>query len=400
MLTRRLFLHRSGLTVGALAFVPAWVARTVAKAGTRRKVLVVIFERGAADGLNMVVPFFEKRYYELRPTIAIPPPGRPGGGIDLDGRFALHPMLAPLRDVWHAKQLAIVQAVGSPDPSRSHFDAQEFMESGTAGQKLEDGWLNRALQEVTTNASPLRAVAVTSQLPRTLAGSRGAVAIEDLTTLTVGTPETAAVLEQLYAVTGDPGLRGVGYGAFEAARVVDSLRRQPYSPANGAIYLGRFGQRLQQIARLIKADAGVEVAFTDIGGWDHHTNETAQLAAVLREFGQSVAAFARDLGDRLEDVVVVTMSEFGRTVAENGNGGTDHGHGDVMMVLGGAIRGGSVYGEWPGIAPEQLYEARDLAVTTDFRDVLGEIVHAHLGQDPGPVFPRYRAGRRLALLRN
>jgi len=397
MFTRRLFLRSSGLSLGALAITPPWVAHVAAQSSSRRKVLVAVFERGAADGLNMVVPFFEKKYFELRPTIAIPPPGRPDGGIDLDGRFALHPMLAPLREVWDSKQLAIVHAAGSPDPSRSHFDAQEFMESGMVGLKLDDGWLNRSLTEVTTNVSPLRAISITSQLPRSLAGNRGAVAIDNLAGFQVGTADSAPLLEQLYAATADTRLRGQGSGAFEASRVVSSLARQTYRPANGAQYIGPFGQRLQQIARLIKADVGVEVAFTDISGWDHHSDETVQLNSVLREFGQSLAAFSRDLADRMEDVVLVTMSEFGRTVAENGSGGTDHGHGCVMMVVGGSVRGGTVYGDWPGLQPEQLHDKRDLSVTTDFRDVLGAVVQQHLGQDAAAVFPSYR-GRRLELL--
>jgi uncharacterized protein (DUF1501 family) len=238
-----------------------------------------------------------------------------------------------------------------------------------------------------------------TQLPRTLKGTRGAVAIDNLAAFQIGKPETAAVLEQLYASADDASLRAQGTGTFEAMRTVENLRKQPYTPANGAQYVGQFGQRLQQVARLIKADVGVEVAFADIGGWDHHVNEPPALNTLLLQFGGSLAAFARDMGDRMADIVVVTMSEFGRTAAESGNAGTDHGHGGVMMVLGGPVKGGRVYGEWPGLEPEQLFEQRDLAVTTDFRDVLGELVQVHLAQSPDQVFPGYRVGKALGLLR-
>ncbi|HEX5107526.1 MAG TPA: DUF1501 domain-containing protein [Vicinamibacterales bacterium] len=400
MLTRRSFLRTSGLTIG-LGAAPGWLLRAAAQGTQKRKILVAIFQRGAADGLNIVVPFFEKRYYQLRPSIGIAAPGTsnaPNVSIDLDGRFALHPQLQPLKALWDSGQLAIVEATGSPDPSRSHFDAQEFMECGTPGVKSEDGWLNRALPLVSANASPMRAIAMGTQVPRALRGSRGAVAVDDLPKFQIGNPQSAAILESLYGSASDPRLRAQGKGTFEAVRMIESIRQRPYTPANGAQYAGQFGQRLQQVARLIKADVGVEVAFADIGGWDHHGNENGQLSNLLREFGTSLAAFARDLGDRMEDIVVVTMSEFGRTAAENGNAGTDHGHGDVMFVLGGPVRGGKVYGQWPGLEPEQLFENRDLAVTTDFRDVLGELVQAHLGQNPAQVFPGYKVGDPLGLI--
>jgi uncharacterized protein (DUF1501 family) len=398
MLTRRCFLRATGLTIGALGTAPRWLFRAAAQGNDTRKVLVVVFQRGAADGLNMVVPFLEKRYYDLRPSIAVPRPGATNGGIDLDGRFALHPSLQPLKDLWDARALAIVHAAGSHDPTRSHFDAQDYMESGTPGVKVEDGWLNRSLPPASEAPSPMRAVAIGTQVPLTLRGSRGALAVDDVATFQVGQPEAASMLEQLYAATTDARLATQGKGTFDAVRSIESIRRRPYAPANGAQYVGAFGRRLQQVARLIKADVGVEVAFADMGGWDHHSNETQQLTPLLREFGASLAAFARDMGDRMEDIVLATMSEFGRTTAENGNGGTDHGHGDVMLVMGGPVRGGAVYGTWPGLEPEQLFERRDLAVTTDFRDVLGELVQEHLGQDTGHVFPNYRA-RSVGLLR-
>ncbi len=405
MATRRDFLRTSGLTLGALGAAPGWLLRAAAQGSERRKILVAIFQRGAADGLNIVVPFFEKRYYELRPTIAIAPPvagpapNYNGRAIDLDGRFGLHLQLQTLKPLWDSGQLAIVHAAGSPDSSRSHFDAQDFMESGMASEKTEDGWLNRALPAVTTNASPLRAVALDTQVPRTLRGARGAVAVDDLAKFQVGSHEAAPMLEKLYASASDAALRRQGRGTFEAVRMIESIRQQSYLPANGAQYQGGLGRRLRQVAQLIKANVGIEVAFADIGGWDHHANENNQLPTVLNEFGGSLAAFARDMGDRMSDIVVVTMSEFGRTAAESGNAGTDHGHGGVMMVMGGPVKGGKVYGKWPGLEAEQLFEQRDLAVTTDFRDVLGELVRDHLGQAPKAVFPGFTVGAPMGLIR-
>ena len=401
MLTRRSFLATTGLTIGALGVAPRWLLRVAAQAQEQRKILIVVFQRGAADGLNMVVPFFEKRYSALRPSIAVAAPGAPNGGIDLDGRFALHPSLQPLKELWDSQRLAIIHAAGSPDPTRSHFDAQDYMESGTQGRKLEDGWLNRSVPLRRDRVSPMRAVAMGPQVPLTLRGSCGAIAVDDLSrSFQLGPPESAAVLERLYLTSSDVRLREHGKGTFDAARSLAAITQQPYKPANGAQYLGEFGRRLQQIARLIKGDVGLEVAFADIGGWDHHTNETQQLGFLLREFGTSLAAFARDMGERMTDIVLVTMSEFGRTTAENGSGGTDHGHGNVMLVIGGAVRGGAFYGEWPGLEQEQLFEGRDLAVTTDFRDVLGEVVSTHLGQNVAAVFPGHGVRASLDLLRS
>ena len=400
MATRRRFLQTSALTVGVLGTAPAWLLRAAAQGTHGGKTLVVIFQRGAADGLNIVAPFAERRYYDLRPSLAVAAPTSTNTTItDLDGRFALHPSLQPLKPLWEEGQLAFVHAAGSPDSSRSHFQAQELMESGTAVAKASDGWLNRALPASTTNASPLRAVAVGAQVPQTLRGDRPAVAVEDLSRFQVGDATAAAMLERLYGTAADSRLKTQGAGAFEALRRIDALRQQRYAPANGAQYSGEFGRRLQQIAQLIKGDVGVEAAFVDYGDWDHHVNEAGALANVLREFGAGLVAFARDMGQRMADIVVVTMSEFGRTAAENGTGGTDHGHGGVMMVLGGPVRGKQVLGTWPGLEPEQLFEGRDLAVTTDYRDVLGELVRGHLGQDPGPVFRDFTVQGVPGLLR-
>jgi uncharacterized protein (DUF1501 family) len=399
MLTRRIFLRSSAITVAGFGLAPSWLVRAAAQSSNRRKILVAIFQRGAADGLNIVAPYFEKTYYDLRPTIAVAAPGKPNGGVDLDGRFAFHPSLQPLKPFWDSRQLAIIHAAGSPNPSRSHFDAQDYMESGTPGKTSEGGWLNRALPPAKPGTSPLRAIAMGSQLPRTLRGSQTAVAVSNLDQFQVRNQDAAGILESMYATTPDATLMASGKETFEAIRFVDSINKRPYTPANGAQYpAGEFGRGLQQIAKLIKADAGVEAAFVDIGGWDHHTNEAGQMTPLLQQFGNSLSAFAKDMGDRLADVVLVTMSEFGRTAKEDGNGGTDHGHGNVMMVLGGPVRGGKVYGRWPGLEPEQLYDKRDLAITTDFRDVLGELVSSHLGQKIDTVFPGFTPGEPLGLI--
>jgi uncharacterized protein (DUF1501 family) len=407
MLTRRFFLRGSAMAMAGVGSAPLWLSRAVAAEGTRRKVLVAIFQRGAADGLNIVAPFFEKRYYELRPSIAVQPPTSsqsPNGqnsSIDLDGRFALHPSLQPLKALWEKQQLAVIQATGSPDPSRSHFDAQDYMESGTPGKTSGDGWLNRALPVAGPGASPLRAIAVGPQLPRTLRGDRAAIAVNDVQSFQMGN-DTASILENMYATTADARLESTGKDAFAAMKMIRSLNGLPFNNATAPQYAqgGELGRGLQQVARLIKADVGVEAAFAEVGGWDHHGQEPGQLGNLLRQFGMALSAFYQDMGDRMEDVVLVTMSEFGRTAQENGDNGTDHGHGSVMMVLGGPVRGGKVYGPWPGLQAEQLYEGRDLAVTTDFREVLGELVTGHLGQkNLAPVFPGYQPAKPLGLLR-
>jgi uncharacterized protein (DUF1501 family) len=399
MITRRVFLRNSALTAVGTATLPAFLRRAALGAtepGTPTKRLVVIFQRGAADGLNIVVPHGEPNYYAMRPSIHIPKPSV----LDLDGFFGLHPSLAALQPLWNQRHLAIVHAAGSPDPTRSHFDAQDYMESGTPGLKAtEDGWLNRTLHQLPRNDAAFRAVAMGPSLPRILSGLEPALAINNLNDFGIGggNPRSAPVensFEAMYAGSVDAVLHGSAQETFEAVKTLRSVNPSHYTPAAGADYpRGRFGDSLQQLAQLIKANLGVQVAFADIGGWDHHVNEGStegQLSNVLRGFSQALAAFWIDLGDLGEDTVVVTMSEFGRTARENGNRGTDHGHANVMFVLGGRVRGGRVYGDWPGLDPAQLYEGRDLALTTDFRRVLGESVYRHLeNHDLNNVFPGF-----------
>jgi uncharacterized protein (DUF1501 family) len=407
--SRRIFLKNAGLAMVGIGSAPIWLQRALYAQDApaqRKKILVAIFQRGAADGLNIVVPHGDPRYYAMRPTIAIPRPGAVGldkadYAIDLDGHFGLNPALAPLKAIFDQQKLAIVHAAGSPDPTRSHFDAQDYMESGTPGLKAtNDGWLNRALPLEQGKISPVRAVSMGATLPRAMRGSNSAIAVEKLDSFQVKDNIAAKALESLYAGSSDLIMNGTGKETFDAVSIIQSIQKTPYQPAAGADYpRSRFGDNMRQIAQLIKSNVGVEVAFADIGGWDTHVNEigakasVGQLANLLGDFSQSLAAFYHDLGDRMQDVVLVTMSEFGRTAKENGNRGTDHGHANCMFVMGGDVKGGKVYGKWPGLAQEHLYEARDLDVTTDFRDVLGELVLNHLGnRSLKTVFPTYTGG--------
>ena len=407
MVTRRVFFKSGAMAMLSLGVAPSFLGRAAAASAARRKLVIAIFQRGAVDGLNMVVPCGESEYYRLRPTIAIP---RPGGGrqesaIDLDGFFGLHPSMAPLEPLWNNRSLAIVHACGSPDSTRSHFDAQDYMESATPGVKsTRDGWLNRCLQVSAGERNPLRGVALTRTMPRSLQGVAPTLAFGSLDEFDVR-GRVGEQFEDEYAHATDALLGAAGGDAFAAMRTLRQTAGTPYRLAEDAAYPPTpFGRALQEIARLAKADVGLEVAFTELGNWDHHVNEgaaTGQIAARLSEFSSGLAALATDLGDRLADTVIVTMSEFGRAVAENGNRGTDHGHGNAMLVIGGNVRGG-VRGTWPGLAPEHRFEGRDLAVTTDFRDVFGEIVVGHLGaprESLSRIFPGHVARSTPGVMR-
>ena len=403
--TRRSFVKGGALALVAMGAAPRFVVRTALaqSRAARSKVLVVVFQRGAVDGLSMLVPHGDPDYYAARGGIAIARPAAAGGALDLDGFFGLHPALAPLQPLWAERRLAAVHACGSPDTTRSHFDAQDYMESGTPGVKsTPDGWLARGLAATPEpDASPFRAVALGPALPRVLRGDIGAVAMTNLAEFDVR--EAAALAGGLTASKGfeslyEQGVRDLLYGTgretFDAVKMLKAAAPQRLQPANGAVYpRGRFADSLRQIGQLIRADVGLEVAFADVGGWDTHAaqgNERGQLASRLEEFGGALAAFDRDLGDRMRDVMVLTMSEFGRTVRENGNRGTDHGHATAMFVIGGAVQGGKVYGRWPGLSREQLHENRDLAVTTDFRSLFAEVAVRHLGTPADPLFPGFK----------
>ncbi len=408
-ITRRVFLKGGAMSVVGMSAVPAFLARAAmaADAAQPHRRLVVIFQRGAADGLNIVVPRGEAEYYTMRPTIAIPQ----RDVIDLDGFFGLHPAMSALKPLWETRRLAIVHAAGSPDPTRSHFDAQDFMESGTPGLKsTEDGWLNRALVATgdPQRDAAFRAVALGTALPRMLSGQAPALAVGNVNDFGVAprNPQAqplANTFESMYAASVDAVLHGTAQETFDAVKMLKAADPAKYRPAAGVVYpKGRFGDALKQTAQLVKANLGVQVAFTDIGGWDHHVNEGSsegQLGRLLKEFSGSLAAFWQDMGALTAETVVVTMSEFGRTARENGTRGTDHGHANVMFVMGGAVHGGKVYGRWPGLANEQLYEQRDLALTTDFRQVMAEAVARQLGNPrPERVFPGFRNPGSLHLL--
>lgn len=403
MWTRRRFLKSGGLSALGLVCAPGFTFR-VASAGDSKKgrILLVIFQRGAADGLNIVVPFKEKAYYELRPSIALPPPasGDEQSLIDLDGFFGFHPALRPLMDAFREGHLAVIHAAGSPDNTRSHFDAQDYMESATPGVKsTRDGWLNRYLLAMARpGATPFRGLSMTGSLPRSLQGRASAVAMGSIGGFDVRagaySDQVRESFRTLYTSSASPMLRRAGREAFEAVEYLKKHAATGHQPAPGADYpRSPLGNSLRQIAQLIKSDIGLEVAFAETGGWDHHANEGAaqgQLALRLTDYARSLSALYRDLGDRLSEVVVLTMTEFGRTARENGNRGTDHGHAGVMFALGGPVRGGKVYGKWPGLDRDRLYEGRDLALTTDFRNVFGEVLVKHMGlKDPKPVFPGF-----------
>jgi uncharacterized protein (DUF1501 family) len=397
-MNRRFFLHNGALALAGTTAIPQFLVRSImAQAGPRPgRRLVVVFQRGAVDGLNMVVPYREKNYYAMRPTIAVPQKEV----LDLDGFFGLHPALSPLKPLYDAGHLAVVHAVGSPDATRSHFDAQDYMESGTPGVKsTQDGWLNRALGAEDLRRrqqhTAFRAVALGAELPRTLAGKAPAIALSNINGFAIGgrgdkPSVAAAAFESMYGASGDRVFHATGEETFDALKMLRAANPGQYAPR--AEYPNtEFGNNMKQIAQLLKANLGVEVAFTDVSGWDTHQNQggvDGQLSNRLRDFGASLAAFWQDMGDDAGNVSVVTMSEFGRTAHENGTAGTDHGHANAMLVMGGTVKGGRVYGRWPGLAKEQLNEGRDLKLTTDFRQVLGELVRNTVGPaDMNIVFP-------------
>jgi uncharacterized protein (DUF1501 family) len=401
-MNRRYFVKSGGIAIAGFAVAPSFLVRSVfaqsaSSKGKDRPVVIAIFQRGAADGISIVVPFGDPHYRSVRPQIAIESP------LDLDGFFGLHPSLDALKPLYDAKHLAIVQAVGSPDNTRSHFDAQDYMESGTPGNKsVADGWMNRYMQaKPDASATPFRAVAFSANMPRTMMGPAPAVAMTRIADFGVragaASDTMAGAFEAMY------GADTTGKETFDAVNMLKKANPLQYTAENGAKYpTSRFGQSLLQIAQLIKADVGLEVAFADIGGWDTHANQgndRGQLSNRLKEFGDGLGALYQDLGDHMRNVVVLTMTEFGRAIKQNGSGGTDHGHASCLFAFGGPVKGGKVYGKWPGLAPEQLYEGRDLALTTDFRDVFSEILANHMGtSNVSRVFPGYKPALKLGLI--
>ncbi len=420
-LDRRVFLKTSGLALFAMGAGslggPLFLQRAAAATPQpgpyhRRKVLVTIFQRGAMDGIAAVPPLSGNRLRTLRPRLAMGAARSAGDDriLELDADFGLHPALEPLGRFFGEGRLGIVHAVGSPDATRSHFDAQDYMESGTPGRKgTASGWLNRVAGELGHEASPFRSVAFGAALPKSLYGPEPALAVSDLGSFQVRPPGTGAVghdldqgFEALYQQTTQELLQETAGETFDAVELLDGAGIASYRPDRRARYpRGQLGSALRQIAFLIKSNLGLEVAFAESGGWDTHVQQgttTGSFARRAQELAQAIEAFWTDLGPYQHDVVLMTMTEFGRTVAENGSGGTDHGHGSCLFVLGHDIDGGKVHGQWPGLDHGALFEGRDLAVTTDFRSVFAEVAHQHLGVASPQIFPGW-SGPRLPLFR-
>lgn len=405
---RRQFLIQSSLCAGSSLIAigtDGWAARSIAGTDPNPHRLVVVILRGAIDGLSVVVPYQEPTYYTDRPTIAIPQPGQTNGALALDGQFGLHPALAPLLPLWEQKSLAFVHACGSNDETRSHFEAQDYLESGTPGVKTtHDGWMNRLLS-VMADKNPIQAVSVGETTPRILLGK---MAVANLGSgrganrrLQIDKPQVAMAFDRLY---GKNDAIGQTYreGRVSRTELLKDLDAETKMANNGATLPNGFPGDAQSLARLMARDPRIQLSVLAVGGWDTHINQGAsqgQLARKLEQLGKGLVALQTGLGAAYQNTTIVVISEFGRTVKENGDGGTDHGHGNVMWLLGGAIHGGKVYGKWPGLEPEQRYQGRDLAVTTDFRDVLGTVLTRRLGIDESklsPIFPKY-AGQMLDL---
>jgi len=365
--------------------------------------MVVVFLRGAVDGLNVVVPHGDREYYQARPSIAVARPGQPNGAIDLTGYFGLHPALRPLLPYWESGQLAFVHASGSPDNSRSHFEAQDYMETGTPGQhNTRDGWMNRLQAYLPQENSPVQALALGESIPRILSGTQ---VVANMSTgrdaarpTLIDQPKVSQAFGTLYA--GDDAL-GKAYRDGVAARkeLMSELSSSEQRIANnGAPLPNGLAIDNTRLGRLMRSDTRIRLGFLAVGGWDTHTNQgngAGQLAGRLNPLAVGLATLAQELGPAFNDTVIVVVSEFGRTFRENGNGGTDHGHGNAIWLLGGNVRGHTIYGQWPGLDKNALYEGRDLAITTDFRAVMATLAEKHLRiQDSAlqKIFPQYGNG--------
>ena len=419
MWTRRAFLKSSSLALFSVSLggTPLFLSRT-ANAATnadslRRKVLVTIFQRGAMDGLMAVTPFNDPMLPKLRPRLALTAAKSAGDAalIDLDGTFGLHPSFAPIQPLFQEKRLAIVHGVGSPNPTRSHFDAQDYMETGTPGHKgTRSGWLNRAVGLLGHEATPFRAVAMTKGMPRALSGDKPALAINNLANFGVKVPgdkrasqSAKELFKSLYEDTSEEHLRRAGQESFEAMKMLSAIEVSNYRPANGAKYpRSGLGNSLRQIAQLIKEGVGLEVAFAEANGWDTHVQQgtiTGPFARRVGNLAQSIGAFWADIEGYHDEVVLMTMTEFGRSVHENGSGGTDHGRGSCLFVLGNRVDGGKVHGTVPPLVAESLDKRRDLPVTTDFRAVFAEVAGSHLDIDDNQaLFPGW-TGNRIPLIK-
>ena len=396
-LSRRLFLKGAGLAAVGVGFHPSsLLVRTAQAAGAGPQVLVQVFLRGGADGLNQVVPFGDPGYYDLRGEIALARPGTGGGTLSLDGYFGLHPELAPLLPLWQDRRLAILPAVGNNGLTRSHFDAQDFMETGTPGVKTtSDGWLDRAVARV-PGTEVTQAVAFASVLPRSFLGGEPVLVAQNLATFDLRARNWRAEAETLLRAMYEPRADAFGQVGRETFSAIQALAESPAvdaGPANGAVYpTAAVGSSMRQAAAVIKAGLGTRCIFVNVtGGFDTHANQLAANANDYRSLGAALAAFAVDLGPRLDDVVVMVDTEFGRTASVNGSGGTDHGAAHCMLAFGGRVRGGRIVGGWPGLAQPALHDGRDLAFTVDYRDAFQEIARAQLGVTES-LFPGYSPG--------
>jgi uncharacterized protein (DUF1501 family) len=385
----------------------AWAGQVQAASTSSRKRLIVIFLRGAVDGLNIVVPYGESAYYQSRPRIAVPRPDQANGALDLDGHFGLNPNLAPILPLWKQGSLAFVHAAGSPDVTRSHFDAQDFMESGTPGIKsTSDGWMNRLLGNLGGN-NPVQAINVGATMPRILSGPRSVASLAtgrgSVSFSALDRPQVASAFDSLYGGN-DPLSKTYQEGRSARKTIMEDLSSpdaEMKAANNGALSVNGFAGDAQRLARLMVRDPNVQLGFLAVGGWDTHVNEAGQLNNRLRQLAEGIATLAQTLGSIYSDTTIVVLSEFGRTVRENGNGGTDHGHGNAIWLAGGSVKGGKVYGQWPGLSSGQLYEGRDLMVTTDFREVISAVLEQHLQLDNArirKVLPGFTATQRLPLI--
>lgn len=408
MLDRRAFLKSGAIALLTVGAGPTFLERAARADGRRPKVLVTIFQRGAMDGLAAVPPLTDPRLVKLRPRLHLEVGSTSIGRtrdrvIDLGNGYGLHPAFGDLLPLFEKGNLGIVHGVGSPSATRSHFDAQDYMETGTPGRKgTPDGWLNRVAGRLGHDTTPFRAVSLTSALPRSLYGDESALAVTDLRTFDVKLPgngnaaEAAGQgFEALYEQASQDLLRDTGTETFEAVAALKALDLARYRPSRGTNYPSSpLGRALMQIAFLVKSDVGLQVAFAESGGWDTHVqqgSDRGSFAARATDLSQSIAAFWHDLGTYKDEVTIMTMTEFGRTVAENGTRGTDHGHGSCLFLLGADVHGGRVHGDVPELIPENLFEGRDLPVGIDFRAVFQEVATKHFQLDPStPLFPGWR----------
>jgi uncharacterized protein (DUF1501 family) len=404
---RRDFLTHAGLaSLSALGASYSWLGVNAAAINNSQR-LIVIFLRGAVDGLNVVVPYHEPSYYQYRPQIAIPQPGQPAGALDLDGRFGLHPALAPLLPLWQQQSLAFVHASGITQDNRSHFDAQFYMERGIPRQQRQgDGWLNRLLA-VQNTKMPLQAVSLSANVPQILLGKMAVASIgstrQALKKQPIDRPQVAAAFDRLYSGTDQLSAK-YREGRTARTQLLKDLDAEMVMANNGAPLPKGFAAETRSLARLMVKDPRIQIAFLQLGGWDTHINQGSSkglLARNLGELGQGLATLQQELGSIYGQTQIIVMSEFGRTAKENGNGGTDHGHGNVMWLLGGGIKGGKVYGTWPGLAAEQLHQGRDLAVTTDFREPIASVLRGHLGINAtglAQVLPQFTPSNKLSII--